>query len=907
MKTPVAPTSRPQLDAMLPPKLATSKEEYARVSSGRMSLAGDWSLRFSEDGKRPEFQTKEVISCRVPGGIHAALMASGKLADISKELGFIEAMAWEKKHKWLTKSFDWELSSSTYPVWLVFEGVDPNCEIFLNGHLVCSFEGMFGGPSVEVTSFLLDGRNEVLVHILPENVDTDSARRALVEGRPIEIDHPAGNRYLKPAQLLGGNGFPRLITAGIWQPAWIELRPPQAVCDLWAETVLAKKQRAELLIHGRIHGRVANEPVEVSLSDPSGAVCWKETAATDAQGQFKLTALVESPKLWWPNGSGSQPLYELLAHSSQRAVFRRRVGIRTVEWRRNPGTEAELTLTVNGVPIFARGGNWPTLDKTLDFTHAAERYEWLLRLAQAANVNVLRFWGGYAKELDAFYEQCDSKGILILHDFPVSNTVNAQNVDRDIYANQVRHVVRQLRFHPCIAAWIGGNELRQCEIIGSPMDQLTSIGGEIVREENPARRYFASSYLLRPGMTDEYDHFGRRAEAIDVFTGPLAAEPKFSVEFSSGSHSFFVASEGLAAKLFPLTGHKWPPSPRVHLRKINTSNWSQRFMAGSLPARGSGADAAPYTSWEEMSYYTDLFHGFGARALVGNWRSLLFRCSGALVWCWNDQQAMFGWGAVDYFGAPKALYYFLKRAFAPVVVNFRYLTPELDFRERIRSGVSIVNESGKILRDYSVRIGIYNSDLTPIMPIGPESEQTRIRSGAKLYLHTSALPVENGASIEAVDLNGVGYLFPLFEQCGMTACDLDSEQRPDRRFFGLVASLHDGAGRLFSREFYPFNFAWHDSAEVKNMPQAVLKAEIGRHAGNQLCYKVTNTSDVPCLWARFTLEDTAPEDCVFSDNWLTILPKEKVAIGVSTRKPGISATPGLRWRAVNSAGRISHS
>ncbi|MCX6916992.1 MAG: hypothetical protein NT167_28800, partial [Verrucomicrobia bacterium] len=429
---------------------------------------------------------------------------------------------------------------------------------------------------------------------------------------------------------------------------------------------------------------------------------------------------------------------------------------------------------------------------------------------------VMRFWGGYARELDDFYDLCDSKGILLLHDFPVANTVNAQNVDRDIYSNQVRTLVRQLRSHPCIAAWMGGNELRQCEIPGSPMDLLTSLGGEIVRAEDPGRRYFASSYLLSSGLTDEYDHHGRRREALDALTGPLAAEPKFSVEFNSGSHGALVVSEGLAQKLFPLTGRQWPPSPLVHLRKINTASWSQQFIPGSLPARGSGADAAPYTSWEELSYYTDLFNGFAVRVQIGNWRSRLFRCSGALVWCWNDQQAMFGWGAVDYFGAPRALYYFLRRAFAPVAVSFRYLQPELDFRDRIRSGVSVVNESGETLRDYSVRIGFYDSDLSPIMSIGPKHEQTFTRSGAKLCLHTSALPIETGTSFEAIDLNGVGYLFPLFEQCGMTACNLDSVQRPDRRFFGLLASLHDAAGRLLSREFYPFNFAWHDSVQVKS-------------------------------------------------------------------------------------------
>lgn len=885
---------------------SSAKERAVSPSPGglKLSLAGEWSLSFSQDGERPCADSSPGIPCEVPGGVHAALMRSGRLENISEELGFIEAMAWEGKHKWLSRSFEWKGEGSGDPVWLVFEGVDPNCEVFVNGVSAGSFEGMFGGPEIEVTDLLRVGRNAILVHIRPENLSTEVTRQSLLSGCPRQADHHSGDRYLKPSQMLGGNDFPRLVSAGIWQPVRVESRPPRAVHDVRAETLAIHEGRADLRISGRLHGEIGGERVEIVLHDPEGAPCLEASVLTGPSGGFDLTLSLPSPRLWWPNGSGEQPLYRLTARTSSGSGACRSVGLRTVEWRRNPGTDVELTLVVNGMPVFARGGNWPTLDKTLDFTGAAERYEWSLRLARGANVNVIRFWGGYARELDVFYDLCDRMGILILHDFPVANSVQAQNVDRDIYARQVRSLIRQLRPHACIAAWMGGNELRQCEIPDSPMDRLTALGGEIAGEEDPGRRHFASSYLLGSGFTDEYDHYGRRSEALDALVGPLAAEPKFSVEFNSGLHTAFVASEGLAERLFPRTGALWPPSPNVHLRKINTSPWSQQFMAGSLPARGTGANALPYRSWEELSYYSDLFNGFAVRAQIGNWRSRLFHCSGSLIWCWNDQQAMFGWAAVDYFGAPRALYYFLKRAFAPVAVNFRYLTPELDFRERIRSGVWVVNESGETLRDYSVRVAVYGSDLRPVMEVGPENEATTIRPGSKVRLHTSSRPVESGTSLETVDLNGIGYLFPLFEQCGLTPCDLDFEQKPDGRFFGIVTSLHDAGGRLLGREFYPFNFDWHDGEAVASLPRAVLEVRSERHPGSPASYLVTNTSPVPCLWARFTLEGVPQEDYAFEENWMTILPGETATLRVLGRG-GVAPSPeGLRWRAVNSGGRV---
>lgn len=882
----------------MPPRSLEPKRQASRlrgqVSPEILSLCGEWALSFSDDGQIP---AEEAIPCEVPGGIHAALMKAGRLENISEELGFIGAMDWEGKHKWLRKTFAWKSSECAGPVWLIFEGVDPCCEIILNGCPVVSYLGMFGGPDVDVTNFLREGLNEILVHILPENVATEATRQALLAGRLKQTDHPLGDNYLKTAQLLGGNDFPRVVTAGIWQPVRLEVRVAEAVADVWMETTVIADGQAHVLIRGHLHGPLGDESVQVRLHDPDGAICWEGVATTDPSGHFHLPASIESAKLWWPNGSGDQALYEIEARSANSASRHRKAGIRTIEWGRNPGTDVDLTLVVNGQPIFARGGNWPTLDKTLDFTNAAERYEWVLRLAREANVNVIRFWGGYAKELDVFYAVCDRLGILVLHDFPVSNTVQAQNVDRDIYAHQVRTLIRQLRGHPCLAAWIGGNELRQCEISGSPMEDLTALGGTIAEEEDPGRRHFASSYLLSAGLTDEYDHFGRNSEALDALVGPLASEPKFSVEFNSGLHTAFVASEGLAEKLFPDTVKEWPPSVKVHLRKINTSTWSQEFKVGSLPAREVRATASPYRSWEEISYYSDLFNGFAVRAQVGNWRSRLFHCAGSLIWCWNDQQAMFGWAAVDYFGAPRALYYFLKRAFAPVAVNFRYLSPELDFRERIRTGVWVVNESGQTLRDYSVRVEIYDSDLRPIMQIGPEDHGTTIRSGAKIKLSTSTRPIPTGTSLETIDLNGVGYLFPLFEQCGLTPCDLDFEQKPDRRFFGLLTSLYDAENHLVSREFYPFNFAWHDSADVRALPQAELSV-----IREEAALRVTNTSDVPALWVRFSVEDLPPESYHFDENWITLLPKETTTLTIHARHSAPPESPRLRWRGVNCTG-----
>ena len=73
-----------------------------------------------------------------------------------------------------------------------------------------------------------------------------------------------------------------------------------------------------------------------------------------------------------------------------------------------PGTDT-LTISVNGVPVFIRGGDWG-LDEALKRI-PRERLEAQIRMHQLANMNLIRNWVGQSTGED-FYELCDKYGIL---------------------------------------------------------------------------------------------------------------------------------------------------------------------------------------------------------------------------------------------------------------------------------------------------------------------------------------------------------------------------------------------------------------------------------------------------------------------------------------------------------------
>ncbi|MEK8107691.1 hypothetical protein NKG94_26435 [Micromonospora sp. M12] len=73
-------------------------------------------------------------------------------------------------------------------------------------------------------------------------------------------------------------------------------------------------------------------------------------------------------------------------------------------------------MSVNDVPVFVRGVNWipdDTFPTRITRERLAERFDQAL----AANVNLLRVWGGGRYESADFYDLADERGLLVQQDF----------------------------------------------------------------------------------------------------------------------------------------------------------------------------------------------------------------------------------------------------------------------------------------------------------------------------------------------------------------------------------------------------------------------------------------------------------------------------------------------------------
>ncbi len=206
---------------------------------------------------------------------------------------------------------------------------------------------------------------------------------------------------------------------------------------------------------------------------------------------------------------GKQPLYTIktiLIDSDGNSLDAqsKRIGLRTLELVRKKDKWGEsFYFAANGVRFFSKGANWIPAD-TFDNQVTDEKYASLLKSATAANMNMLRVWGGGIYENDIFYDLCDELGLCIWQDFmfacsayPTFEKEFSDNVQVEAIEN-----VQRLRHHACLAIWCGNNEVEHCDLIDTgegsmKWDDYSALFDralkKIVHKHDPERPYWPSS------------------------------------------------------------------------------------------------------------------------------------------------------------------------------------------------------------------------------------------------------------------------------------------------------------------------------------------------------------------------------------------------------------------------------
>lgn len=446
-----------------------------------MLLSGqDWFICKDSDGDIS--CTDQWIPATVPGNIQADLESAHRLKPLWYGMGD-PALVNVARTNWIySKEFNAPLTMKDKHIKLVFDGIDYTSEIWLNGIKIGKHEGMFQKFGFDVTDIVkFNEKNRLIVKIMkmPEELlpyILGSDGKLSGDGTPYFFVE-ANN---KTRQVLKGLKSPanfsydwgtNIWTLGIWKDVRLEASGPAKIQWVQVKSKLGDGfQSASVHVKLEVDSKEAYEVSAAFKIAGNGKEITASVPVTLKKGINFVNAqlTVENPALWWPNGYGEQPMYELQSclvaakndciHDSKNTRF----GIRDIRWEQVEGAPEDFSnpfrLILNGTPIRTMGSNLVAPD--LLYGRIGDRGAHYIRMAKECNMNTLRQHGGQVIFPEKMYDAADEMGIMLLVDFPIANCVPES--DPEFLANfeeTLRNIVKQLRNHPSIIEWSGGNEL----------------------------------------------------------------------------------------------------------------------------------------------------------------------------------------------------------------------------------------------------------------------------------------------------------------------------------------------------------------------------------------------------------------------------------------------------------------
>lgn len=636
-----------------------------------LSLAGSWQL--TQDGRT-------TIPGHLPGCTYLDFMASG-MPDPFYGENEKEAEKLAHHDYRYERSFDVPAGflSSSYTD-LVCDGLDTLCTLTLNGKEIGRTNNLYRTWRFPVKDLLHEGTNTIRIDIA--NPFPYMAEKAKNESKIDAFANKPGAVYLRKTPChFGWDWGPKLTPAGLigfiqlesYDARLFDVRILQHHHDGHVQLdVTALLVSGENEADGRTPAptRLPADGLSAALSvtDPDG----NETTIPMTMEEGKLRGLfdIEEPQLWWCNGLGDQPLYQVSVTASMDGRLldeaSRTIGLRTIELNTQPDKDGtQFQFVINGVPLFAKGADWIPADSF--YTRITkEDVDFYIRQARRANMNMLRVWGGGMYESEDFYDACDRYGILIWQDFIFSDGTYPFN-DPEFVENvraEVEDNVRRIRSHASLALWCGNNEnevLALKEARRGTEKQKAQLPfyhvtlRRFVTQLDPATPYWPGSPSIgvmdpslaktKPGNVRGDSHLWQVWHGLEPIEWFRTAQTRFCSEFG-------MESMPSMQTIRTFTDERHPQLLDSVMQAHQKSVGGNEKMLYYLLARYRNP-----RKFEDFVYLSQIVQADTIRSATDSWRRRKGFTNGCLFWQLNDCWPVASWSAIDYHKQLKAVMY----------------------------------------------------------------------------------------------------------------------------------------------------------------------------------------------------------------------------------------------------------
>ncbi|MEH0152869.1 sugar-binding domain-containing protein [Limibacter armeniacum] len=484
---------------------------------------------------------------------------------VESELSQVKKMVGQENYLWYKRTFTAKKNNKER-VLLHFDAVDWEATVFLNGKEIGVHRGGFDPFEFDITAYLKEGEQELLVRVW-DPTDQDTQARGKQSATPRGI-------WYTPV-------------TGIWQTVWLETVPMDYVKRINTRPDIDQRQAAvkmefsplskdlNLVVTAKVEGKTVNV---------------QTTALKVGSSQAEIDLNIADPKLWSPENPF---LYDMeIALQDEKGNTIDKVGSYFGMRKISLGKDANgyTRIMLNNEPVFHWGlldqGWWPDGLYTAP-TEEAMLYD--VKVTRDMGFNMIR---KHVKvEPARYYYHCDKMGVLVWQDMPNGNYLKELRVEaweKDVkrpkesavqFESELKEMMDDFGTFPSIVVWVPFNE-------GWGQYDTERIA-EWVKNYDPTRICDAPSGWADRGVGDLVD--------IHLYPGP-GMEP---------------AEKNRASVLGEFGGLGWPVENHLWWNKKNwgyltynsqevfTDEFS-RIVEELQPLVGWGLSAAVYTQTTDV-------------------------------------------------------------------------------------------------------------------------------------------------------------------------------------------------------------------------------------------------------------------------------------------------------------------
>lgn len=629
-------------------------------------LNGKWKV-FSE-------YVGKALEVNVPGSIYNDLLTYGLLEDPyyrDNEYSTNECLEYDYIYETDFCVSEEELRNRVY---MGFDGIDTIASVYVNDQLLFEANNQHRRFRILANDYLKDGSNnlKIVIHPILQYILAEREKSGL--DYYTQVDSTPNFNFVRKAHcMFGWDWGPKIPDGGINKDVYVEIVEGNTISDV---EVLQETNDELSQLNIKIENEMVNETnTIVELWFGNAIICREEFETLEVN---KIAIDVHNPNLWNPIGYGEPNLYDLkiknVLNGKVVSEKNQKIGLRDLKIIQEKDQYGEsFYIQVNGNPIFIKGSNYIIEDNILPRTNY-ERTRTLLEDIVKCNHNSIRVWGGALYPTDYFYDICDELGILVWQDlmfaccyYDATNKEFMENIRLEIIDN-----VNRIKNHPSLALICGNNEnelalewnppnpeiavrdyLYMCEdFIPKVMKEVApqiffwlsspSSGGgfDFPNDENRGDMHYWGVWHSEEPIEAYRDHFPRFMSEYGLQSFPCVETIKtFALEEDMNIFSYVM---------------------ECHQKNVSCNQKIFNYISKMFKFPNS---------FESLIYLSQIIQAKGIKYCAEHMRRNFPRCMGSIYWQLNDCWPVASWSSIDYFGRYKALQYFSKNFYKPILLS----------------------------------------------------------------------------------------------------------------------------------------------------------------------------------------------------------------------------------------------